>query len=306
MATDFASYLAKPGMKKGQEYPMVQTYPELASGSSTEPRFSGEPGEDATNFVRTIQKIAFAQGRRRDDDWQADYAVTCLAGSAMRWYCDLEDDKRLSWSDLRRSLLQRFPLAPAPTPPPAAPPPPMPVSGPFSKPPKSKAPVGLGLTHNTAQGLRSIHFYEITKPFYSFTNSSMHKVRFDGKVYPTSEHLFQSLKFLEHEPMLAERIRVIGKQPEMARREAHRFSSEVREDWREVRIHMMEQVVLFKFYQHPALKAELLATGDAELVLDSDAEDAFWGNGADGKGCNELGKALMKLRSHLRSRPATE
>ncbi|KAG8988576.1 hypothetical protein FRB94_000617, partial [Tulasnella sp. JGI-2019a] len=98
------------------------------SQSSTQPNFSGEPGEDATIFINSIQKIAFAQGRQRDNDWQADYAGTCFTGSAMIRYCDLEDEKRLSWSDLRRALLQRFSPLPAPISPPAAAPPPAPTN----------------------------------------------------------------------------------------------------------------------------------------------------------------------------------
>lgn len=42
--------------------------------------------------------------------------------------------------------------------------------------------------------LRAIYFYESTNPHYGFTNFSAHEVKFQGKVYPTSEHLFQALK----------------------------------------------------------------------------------------------------------------
>lgn len=93
----------------------------------------------------------------------------------------------------------------------------------------------------------------------------------------------------------------------------------------------MEKVVNLKFTQHPLLKDELLATGDAPLVevsllLSSSpatpfimtsngiqffviaflffsqaaAVDAFWGYGPDGKGKNELGKALVRLRKRFR------
>lgn len=61
----------------------------------------------------------------------------------------------------------------------------------------------------------------------------------------------------------------------------------------------MDTTLELKFTQHEDLKEELLATGDAELVEDSD-KDAFWGVGADGKGRNELGKALERLRTKLR------
>jgi predicted NAD-dependent protein-ADP-ribosyltransferase YbiA (DUF1768 family) len=78
----------------------------------------------------------------------------------------------------------------------------------------------------------------------------------------------------------------------------------------------MDVALLHKFTQHQDLKAELLATGDAELVevgvkhlfpaqvltreLQDSDKDAFWGVGADHRGRNELGKALERLRDRLR------
>jgi len=41
---------------------------------------------------------------------------------------------------------------------------------------------------------RPILFYHKHEPHYGFTNFSNHAVKYDGKVYPTSEHLFQSFK----------------------------------------------------------------------------------------------------------------
>lgn len=64
----------------------------------------------------------------------------------------------------------------------------------------------------------------------------------------------------------------------------------------------MDEALWCKFTQHSDLKAELLSTGDAELVEDSD-KDAFWGVGADRRGRNELGKALERLRAKLREAP---
>jgi hypothetical protein len=39
-----------------------------------------------------------------------------------------------------------------------------------------------------------ILFYHKHEPHYGFTNFSYHTVKYDGKEYPTSEHLFQSFK----------------------------------------------------------------------------------------------------------------
>jgi len=144
-----------------------------------------------------------------------------------------------------------------------------------------------------------ILFYHKHDPHYGFTNFSDHPVSYKDKKYPTSEHLFQSFKFQDHRPNLAEHIRTCSERPSVAFSEARRFQPEVRRDWKQVNISKMDETLLHKFTQHDDLKAELLATGDAELVEDSD-KDAFWGVGPDGRGRNELGKALERLRAKLR------
>ena len=49
--------------------------------------------------------------------------------------------------------------------------------------------------------------------------------------------------------------------------------------------------------QHPALRALLLATGDAPLV--HVVHDAFWGSGKRGDGRNDLGSILGRVRAQL-------
>jgi len=144
-----------------------------------------------------------------------------------------------------------------------------------------------------------IFFYDKDKPFYGFTNFSPHSVMYEGKRYPTSEHLFQAFKFMEHRPHLAEHIRTVSDKPSMALSEARRFQPEVRTDWKQTNISVMEKVLRLKFEQNECLKRELLETKDATLVEDSEI-DSFWGAGADRTGRNELGLALMRLREELR------
>jgi len=124
-------------------------------------------------------------------------------------------------------------------------------------------------------------------------------VKYDGKKYPTSEHLFQSFKFQDHRPGLAEHIRLYCPLPADALSEARRFQPEVRPDWMQVNVQKMDETLWHKFTQHPNLKHQLLSTDDAELIEDSD-KDAFWGVGADRQGRNELGKALERLRAKMR------
>ncbi|KAJ3732656.1 hypothetical protein DFJ43DRAFT_1154051 [Lentinula guzmanii] len=149
-----------------------------------------------------------------------------------------------------------------------------------------------------------ILFYHKHNPHYGFTNFSRHSVDYMGKRYPTSEHLFQSFKACaegpRHRLLIAEHIRTCSERPSIAFSEARKFQSEVRPDWKKINVEKMDVTLYHKFTQHPDLMNELLATGNAELVEDSD-KDAFWGIGADGRGRNELGKALERLREQFRA-----
>ncbi|KAG6330964.1 hypothetical protein ID866_8125 [Astraeus odoratus] len=151
-----------------------------------------------------------------------------------------------------------------------------------------------------------ILFYHAHDPYYGFTNFSPHPVEYQGKIYPTSEHLFQSLKFLPHRPELAEHMRTCSDRPRAVFDEAHRFNPEVRPDWLTIRIEMASASHIL-YIEWPSLTSHHRCSscpptdgdGDAELVEDSD-KDAFWGVGPDGNGENQLGKALQRLRQTLR------
>ncbi|KAG8852799.1 hypothetical protein FRB96_008487 [Tulasnella sp. 330] len=86
--------------------------------------FSGNGEEDVALFLRKVNRIAFSEGKSRDDDWLADYVGACLAGTALDWYTELDESVRRSWGDLRPALLKQFtsrggrphPLAAAPPP----------------------------------------------------------------------------------------------------------------------------------------------------------------------------------------------
>ena len=199
---------------------------------------------------------------------------------------------------------------------------------------------------------RRILFYHKHRPYYGFTNFSPHKITYEGKIYPTSEHLFQAMKvwqipsysifwrslhcnqFLDHKPLLAEHIRTCSKRPSDAFSEAHRFQSEMRCDWQYVRISKVSFPITLchpvwlgnKDGRDPPLKIRptrvpktrtigygwrrvswgkpdhipIVASLTHSRVKDSD-KDSFWGIGADKKGRNELGQALMRLRENLRA-----
>lgn len=70
--------------------------------------------------------------------------------------------------------------------------------------------------------------------------------------------------------------------------------------WDQIKVEVMHDCLVAKFTQHHDLRAQLLATGDEELIEDSPI-DNFWGCGKDGTGQNMLGKTLMRVREELRN-----
>ncbi len=62
----------------------------------------------------------------------------------------------------------------------------------------------------------------------------------------------------------------------------------------------MEQVQIAKYQQHPDLAEKLVSTGDAELIYNNECGDTYWGV-FNGKGENNLGKVLMKVRKQFAS-----
>ncbi|KAJ7157170.1 DUF1768-domain-containing protein [Mycena filopes] len=145
-----------------------------------------------------------------------------------------------------------------------------------------------------------ILFYDHADPYYGFTNFSAHSVIYKGKEYPTSEHLYQAFKFLSRRPDIAEEIRTISTSPRKAFEKARVYKAEQHPNWLNMNIEKMDVVLWHKFTQHEDLKRELLGTGDAELVENS-VIDPFWGIGKNHQGRNELGKALERLRTQLRT-----
>ncbi|KAA1479174.1 DUF1768-domain-containing protein, partial [Dentipellis sp. KUC8613] len=134
--------------------------------------------------------------------------------------------------------------------------------------------------------------------YAGFLHHSPHNILYDDELYPTALHLFEALKFLDHRPDIAERIRECQRAEEV-----YAISSSMAEytrpDWHSVAISMMDEVLHHKFRQHGDLRSLLLNTGNAELIY-AEPNDTFWGEGLGGSGANELGKALMRVRERLR------
>ncbi|KAG9317754.1 hypothetical protein JVU11DRAFT_1972 [Chiua virens] len=138
--------------------------------------------------------------------------------------------------------------------------------------------------------------FDHTGEFAGFVNHSNHRVMYKNKMYPTALHLLEAMKF-SHRPELQERIRTCKDVNDMYPLSAG-FQEHVRSDWGQVFLQTMEDVLYLKFKQHPGLRTLLLRTGLVDIVYAD--ENTYWGEGAEGEGANELGKALTRVRERLR------
>jgi ribA/ribD-fused uncharacterized protein len=69
----------------------------------------------------------------------------------------------------------------------------------------------------------------------------------------------------------------------------------IKENWTSMRLTVMWEILQAKFAQNPDLLAQLLATGDQEIVENNTWNDKFWGK-HNGEGMNHLGIMLMTIR----------
>lgn len=120
------------------------------------------------------------------------------------------------------------------------------------------------------------------------------KVQLDGIEYNSTESAYQASKTLN--PEGRRKIRE-AKTPGEAKKLGRTVY--LREDWEDVKLDVMENLLRQKFSQ-PDFKRALLNTEDEELLEGNSWNDVFWGI-CKGKGENHLGKLLMKIRKELKS-----
>ncbi|KAG8870170.1 hypothetical protein FRB97_000268, partial [Tulasnella sp. 331] len=60
--------------------------------------FEGKDNESVTLFLQSVKRVAFAQGRQRDQGWLADYVETCLAEKALEWYIALDEETQRNFA----------------------------------------------------------------------------------------------------------------------------------------------------------------------------------------------------------------
>ena len=144
-----------------------------------------------------------------------------------------------------------------------------------------------------------IYFYE--QDFYVLSNFSAFNLKWEGHVFPTSEHAYHWEKFEGSDAPYSIRygIRHAASAHE-AFKLAEKHKEHRRSNWDDVKVGTMRGILRAKAEQHEYVRRKLLATGDRLLVEDSWRDD-FWGWGANRDGKNMLGKLWMEVRAEIRA-----
>lgn len=122
--------------------------------------------------------------------------------------------------------------------------------------------------------------------FWFLSNMARTPITYKQYKFENSEAFFQACKDGSKVAMFQ------GVDGPTAKRLGRRVN--LRPDWEKVKVRIMEKVVRMKFEQHPELLERLKAI-PGEIVEDNTWNDTFWGR-CNGRGRNELGKILMKIR----------
>ncbi|KAJ3734614.1 hypothetical protein DFJ43DRAFT_137205 [Lentinula guzmanii] len=145
-------------------------------------------------------------------------------------------------------------------------------------------------------------FTQFSPSYQGFFPHSPHRVMYNNAIYPTATHLHEALKYLPSHPTIAAQIRLCVNLNDVYPLSAAN-TGYVRPDWGNIFLDEMEKVLEFKFRQHAELRNVLIEGVEGQKgreIIYRDENDMFWGDGGgDGKGANELGKILAKVRDKL-------
>ena len=120
-------------------------------------------------------------------------------------------------------------------------------------------------------------------------------VKHNGVLYTSSEAAYQAAKSLD--PEVHKRFASLTAND--SKKQGQTLN--IRADWDHVKYGIMFEILHSKFTLNPDLKELLMATGDRYLEETNHWGDTYWGvDCSSGKGQNQLGAALMNLRTLFR------
>lgn len=142
----------------------------------------------------------------------------------------------------------------------------------------------------------TIKFYKEYGELGYLATYSNYGFTINGVFYKTSEHYYQSKKFLDKS--IIQKV-INAKTPKEASTIGRDVNNKKREDWKYIKMGVMFDAVYYKFKQNPIIREKLLNTGNEEIIEETTKEN-FWGCGPKFDGQNNYGKILCKVREKLR------
>jgi ribA/ribD-fused uncharacterized protein len=143
----------------------------------------------------------------------------------------------------------------------------------------------------------NLNFYRAYKTgcVSGFSTFSLHKVYIsDFGLFPTAEAAFQAYKDYNNDDYVKKQE--LAKSPILSRYMGNRCN--LRDDWVDVMVEIMEKILILKFKQNPNIKKNLLNTGLRPIIYHNRI-DGFWGDNYDGKGSNIMGCLLSDIRDNF-------
>lgn len=119
-------------------------------------------------------------------------------------------------------------------------------------------------------------------------------VEYEGVIYPSSENAYQAAKTLDLEARKMFTNITAGQAKRAGR------VLELREDWLDVRVQVMRNILIAKFRSGSELAEKLVRTGNRALIEGNKWGDTFWGvDLRTMTGENRLGILLEEIRHGL-------
>jgi len=137
---------------------------------------------------------------------------------------------------------------------------------------------------------------------YSFlSNFEPCTVLYGGYAFPSSEHAYMFAKLdpvtTESSFLKEQYVKICAMKPSEVKKWGQTIK--LREDWEQVKLPIMLEIVKMKFLCNEPLKVKLLATGNKYLEETGWWGDVVWGVDIQKGGQNNLGKILMHVRETI-------
>ena len=159
--------------------------------------------------------------------------------------------------------------------------------------------------------MEEIKFTKVKLEWGWLGNMSPHSIVYDGKIWKTSEALFQSLRFEDEEPKEIIRLENSPMGCKMKSKTLAKTYNRIVEPMSDRDIENMKMCVRLKIKQHPELIDLLLKTGDSKIIEDATSRgrrgsNLFWGSikleDGSWEGENMMGKIWEEIRNEIKNK----